>query len=73
MSFRDDLAAASEFVASYLEGVGDRPVVPAVEPGELRLALPDAPPEQGEPFADVLRDEYGYPPYSPRSLRRGTI
>jgi aromatic-L-amino-acid decarboxylase len=56
VSFRDDLAAASEFVASYLEGVGERPVVPPTRPGEVRAALPDAPPEQPEPFADVLRD-----------------
>ena len=27
-----------------------------VEPGEIRARLPAAPPERGEPFADVLRD-----------------
>ena len=27
-----------------------------VEPGELSAKLPASPPEQGEPFADVLRD-----------------
>ena len=27
-----------------------------VAPGDIRAALPDAPPESGEPFADVLRD-----------------
>jgi aromatic-L-amino-acid/L-tryptophan decarboxylase len=56
MSFRDDLAAASEFVASYLDGVGERPVVPGTRPGEVRGSLPDEPPDHGEPFADVLRD-----------------
>jgi aromatic-L-amino-acid decarboxylase len=56
MSFRDDLARASDFVASYLETVGERPVVPPVAPGDVRDALPDAAPEHGEPFADVLRD-----------------
>jgi len=55
-TFRDDLAAASDWVASYVETVGERPVVPPVAPGDVRAALPDAPPEQGEPFADVLRD-----------------
>jgi aromatic-L-amino-acid/L-tryptophan decarboxylase len=56
MSFRDDLAATSEWVATYLEGVSERPVVPAVRPGELRARLPVAAPERPEPFADVLRD-----------------
>ncbi len=56
MTFRDDLALASEYVASYLETVGERPVVPPTRPGEVRAALPESPPEQGEPFADVLRD-----------------
>jgi aromatic-L-amino-acid decarboxylase len=55
-SFRDDLAAASEWVASYLETARERPVFPAVEPGETRAKLPRSAPEQGEPFADVLRD-----------------
>jgi aromatic-L-amino-acid decarboxylase len=56
VTFRDDLARASEFVATYLETVGERPVVPPVAPGDVRAALPDAAPEHGEPFADVLRD-----------------
>ncbi|HEY7536834.1 MAG TPA: pyridoxal-dependent decarboxylase, partial [Gaiellaceae bacterium] len=56
MSFRDDLAAASDYVATYLETVGERPVVPQVRPGEVRAALPASAPERGEPFADVLRD-----------------
>ena len=30
MTFRDDLALASEFVATYLETVGERPVLPPV-------------------------------------------
>lgn len=56
LSFRDDLAAASDWVATYLEGVGSRPVVPALRPGEVAAALPASPPEAPEPFADVLRD-----------------
>jgi aromatic-L-amino-acid decarboxylase len=54
--FRSDAAAASEWVASYLERVRDYPVLAQVQPGELRAALPPAPPERGEPFTDVLRD-----------------
>ena len=56
MSFRDDGAAAIEWVASYLERVRELPVLAQVEPGELRSRLPAAPPETPEPFADVLRD-----------------
>ena len=56
MSFREDGAAALEWAARYLERVGDFPVLAQVEPGDIRSRLPASPPEQGEPFADVLRD-----------------
>jgi aromatic-L-amino-acid decarboxylase len=54
--FRADGKAALEWVARYLEGVGEQPVLARVEPGEIRAALPSSPPERGEPFAAVLRD-----------------
>src|SRR5256714_8708050 len=53
---RDDGAAALEWAARYLERVGEFPVLAQVEPGDIRGRLPAAPPERGEPFADVLRD-----------------
>jgi len=56
VSFREDGAAALEWAARYLERVGELPVLAQVEPGDIRRALPVSPPEQGEPFADVLRD-----------------
>lgn len=56
MSFREDGAAALEWAARYLENVGDYPVLAQVEPGDVRARLPALPPEQGEPFANVLRD-----------------
>jgi aromatic-L-amino-acid decarboxylase len=56
MSFRDDGAAAVEWVASYLERLRDFPVLARLEPGQLREALPPSPPEAAEPFAAVLRD-----------------
>jgi aromatic-L-amino-acid decarboxylase len=56
VNFRDDGAAALEWAARYLEGVGDYPVLAQVEPGEIRSRLPASPPETGEPFAEVLRD-----------------
>jgi aromatic-L-amino-acid decarboxylase len=56
LSFRADGRAAVDWAADYLERVRDFPVLAQVEPGSLRAQLPEAPPEQGEPFADVLRD-----------------
>ena len=54
--FREDAAGAVEWVARYLEGVRERPVLAQVDPGEIRAALPAAPPETAEPFGAVLRD-----------------
>jgi aromatic-L-amino-acid/L-tryptophan decarboxylase len=56
VTFRDDLAATSAWVAAYLETAGERPVFPAVSPGEIRARLPSSPPERAEPFAAVLHD-----------------
>jgi aromatic-L-amino-acid decarboxylase len=56
VTFRDDGAAALEWVAAYLERVRELPVLARVRPGELRAALPARPPEEPEPFAAVLRD-----------------
>ena len=55
-SFREDGALAVDWVASYLERVRDLPVLSQVEPGEIRAALPGAPPEEPEPFAAILED-----------------
>ncbi len=56
MTFRDDGAAAVDWVASYLERLREFPVLAQVAPGELRERLPRSPPERAEPFAAVLRD-----------------
>ena len=56
MTFRDDGAAAIDWVADYLERVPELPVLARVEPGEVRARLPASAPEQGEPFEAVLRD-----------------
>jgi aromatic-L-amino-acid/L-tryptophan decarboxylase len=53
---RDDAAATTAWIARYLEGVRDLPVLAQVEPGQIRAALPAAPPTRAEPFAAVLRD-----------------
>jgi aromatic-L-amino-acid decarboxylase len=54
--FRDDGLAALDWVADYLEGIRELPVLAQVEPGEIRSALPASPPERAEPFENVLRD-----------------
>src|SRR5436305_2004215 len=56
MSFRDDGYAAVDWAARYLEHIAELPVLAQVEPGELTAKLPASAPEQGEPFANVLRD-----------------
>ena len=53
---RSDGALALEWVASYLERVGELPVLSQVEPGAIRAALPASAPDEPEPFAAVLAD-----------------
>ena len=45
-----------DWVADYMEGIEDHPVLARVEPGWVRSQLPDHPPEQGEPFTEILAD-----------------
>jgi aromatic-L-amino-acid decarboxylase len=52
-SFRDDGALALDWVASYLERLRDFPVLAQVQPGEIRAALPPAPPDEPEAFSAV--------------------
>ena len=45
-----------EWVARYMERVGELPVAARVRPGEIRERMPAAPPEEPEPFEALLRD-----------------
>jgi aromatic-L-amino-acid/L-tryptophan decarboxylase len=45
-----------DWVADYWAGIEHHPVVPDVEPGEVRSWLPPHPPEAPEPFAEVIAD-----------------
>jgi aromatic-L-amino-acid/L-tryptophan decarboxylase len=56
VTFKDDGYAAVDWVARYLETVGELPVLAQVSPGELSAKLPASAPEQGEPFGAVLAD-----------------
>lgn len=45
-----------DWMADYLESVGDRRPVPDILPGTIRKRLPALPPEAGEPFARIMAD-----------------
>jgi aromatic-L-amino-acid decarboxylase len=53
---RRDGQAALEWAASYLERVGELPVLARVAPGEIAARLPAEAPEEPEQFSAVLRD-----------------
>lgn len=54
--FRRNGYALIDWIAGYLERVGDLPVTSEVEPGDVRAMLPARPPEHTEPFGAVLDD-----------------
>lgn len=45
-----------DWVASYMEGVEELPVLSRAEPGDVLAGLPESPPEEGEPFERILGD-----------------
>jgi aromatic-L-amino-acid/L-tryptophan decarboxylase len=45
-----------DWIADYIEGVGERPVQSIVSPGEVRAALPAHPPTEPESFDAVMVD-----------------
>jgi aromatic-L-amino-acid/L-tryptophan decarboxylase len=45
-----------DWIADYLEHVGERPVLSQVRPGGVRGQLPASPPEEPEPFDAALAD-----------------
>ena len=47
---------AVEWVASYLEHVGEHPVLSRVTPGEIASAIPLSAPRQGESLEEILKD-----------------
>jgi aromatic-L-amino-acid/L-tryptophan decarboxylase len=54
--FRRAGHALVDWIASYHERVGELPVLAQVEPGEVRAALPERAPEEGESFLAILAD-----------------
>jgi aromatic-L-amino-acid decarboxylase len=45
-----------DYIAEYMESVGDRRVTPDVEPGYLRELIPKKAPQEGEGWADIMSD-----------------
>ena len=56
MSLREDGPGALDWLASYLEGIEERPVLAQVSPGDVRASFDARAPERGVPFADALRE-----------------
>lgn len=54
--FRSAMHRVADLVADYLEGVGDRSVLPAVSPGDVRRVLPAAAPAEAESIETILDD-----------------
>ena len=48
--------AVVDWIADYQERVESLPVLSQVAPGEIRAALPEEPPAEGEPFERILAD-----------------
>jgi aromatic-L-amino-acid decarboxylase len=46
----------ADMVADYFENLEHYPVVPKIRPGDVRAALPPAPPNEPEPLARILAD-----------------
>lgn len=54
--FRAAAHAAVDWIADYLEHPERSPVKSRVAPGDVRTSLPAAPPQSGEPLADMMSD-----------------
>src|SRR5689334_7752579 len=54
--FRRSGHALVEWIADYLSGSEEYPVLPRVAPGDVRAALPERAPEAGEPFEAIFDD-----------------
>ena len=54
--FRRHGHALVDWMADYFAGVAELPITPDVAPGQIRRAIPPAPPTAGEPFETLFRD-----------------
>jgi hypothetical protein len=72
--FRARGHALIDWIADYRATLADRPVIAATAPGQLKAALPAAPPESPEPFDAVLSptSTRSWSPGSPTGSTRGS-
>jgi aromatic-L-amino-acid decarboxylase len=54
--FRDAARTVANLVADYLENLESYPVVPDLQPGQIREQLPQSPPDRPEPLGSILED-----------------
>jgi aromatic-L-amino-acid/L-tryptophan decarboxylase len=54
--FRRQGHAVVDWIADYYSRIESFPVLSRVQPGEIRSHLPEHPPQQGEPFDQILGD-----------------
>src|SRR5881296_1917352 len=54
--FREQLHRMADWIADYRGKIETLRVAPDSKPGAIRSALPSQPPEQGEPFEEILAD-----------------
>jgi aromatic-L-amino-acid decarboxylase len=45
-----------DWIADYFDNIEQRPVLAAIEPGDLKAQLPSVPPPQGEPMEKIIED-----------------
>ena len=45
-----------DWIADYFDNIDERPVLPAIEPGDLKAKLPTVPPAKGEPMEKIIED-----------------
>jgi aromatic-L-amino-acid decarboxylase len=54
--FRRHAHHVADWIADYLSGSEKYPVLPRVQPGDIRASLPATAPESGEPFEAIFAD-----------------
>ena len=45
-----------DWIADYFDNIDQRPVLPDMQPGDLKAQLPSAPPAHGEPMEQIIAD-----------------
>jgi aromatic-L-amino-acid decarboxylase len=55
-AFRAQLHQLADWIADYRENIADLRVAPIDPPGSIQAALPNRPPEEGEPFDRIFAD-----------------